>query len=67
MFAFRPLLLLLTFIPTLCLAAPRWYEKYTMFPRVVVPQSYYEVLNLRAQTPINPHAAVDITCLDPKA
>ncbi|KXX74259.1 hypothetical protein MMYC01_208776 [Madurella mycetomatis] len=66
MFSLRSLLLLLTLIPTLCLAAPRWYEKYTTLPRVVVPQSYYEVFNIRAQTPINPRAVTDVNCLDPK-
>jgi uncharacterized protein (DUF2237 family) len=61
----RPLLLLLTLIPSFCLAAPRWYEKYTSFPRVIVPQSYYEVLNMLAQNPLNPHAVSDVLCLDP--
>lgn len=61
---YRPLLLLqvILTLSTLSLAAPRWYEKYRV-PRVVVPQSYYEVL----KTPANPRAVADITCLDPRA
>jgi hypothetical protein len=37
---------------------------YHMFPRVIVPQEYYEVLNLRASTDVNPAAVTGVTCTD---
>ncbi|KAK4128566.1 hypothetical protein N657DRAFT_585698, partial [Parathielavia appendiculata] len=60
------LLLLLTTILTLTLAAPPqpWYEKYQQ-RRVTVPQSYYEAVSLRRQTPIKPNTVRDVKCLDP--
>lgn len=63
-----PLLLftLLALTTTLCLAAPPqpWYEKYHQ-RRVTVPQSYYEGLYLRRQTPLKPNAVRDVVCVDP--
>lgn len=57
--------LLLALTASLCLAAPSqpWYEKYSQ-RRVTVPQSYYEGLSLRRQTPLNPNAVRDVVCLD---
>ncbi|KAL2022804.1 hypothetical protein VTK56DRAFT_4620 [Thermocarpiscus australiensis] len=68
MFTRRPLLLLQLIISltAISLAAPQWYEKYSV-PRVIVPQSYYEVLKIRASAPINPRAVADVNCLDPNA
>ncbi|KAK4105291.1 hypothetical protein N658DRAFT_462394 [Parathielavia hyrcaniae] len=61
-------ILLLTTILTLALAAPPqpWYEKYHQ-RRVTVPQSYYEAVSLRRQTPIRPNAVRDVKCLDPSS
>ncbi|KAL2126350.1 hypothetical protein VTI74DRAFT_1134 [Chaetomium olivicolor] len=62
-----PALLALTTLIPLILALPSpkqpWYERYH-HPIVRVPQSYYEALQLRRQTPLNPHAARDIACAD---
>jgi hypothetical protein len=60
-----PFLLLLATIFTLTLAAPPqpWYERYNQ-RRVIVPQSYYEAVSLRRQTPIIPSAVRDVVCLD---
>jgi hypothetical protein len=64
MFRHRFLLLLAT-IFTFTFAAPPqpWYERYNQ-RRVTVPQSYYEAVSLRRQTPINPSAVRDVVCLD---
>ncbi|KAK4186151.1 hypothetical protein QBC35DRAFT_282810 [Podospora australis] len=61
------LCLLTLALATLTLAAPtKWYEKYNnvLSRRVLVPQSYYEVLKMRSQIPLNPRAVRDVTCLD---
>ncbi|KAK3337122.1 hypothetical protein B0T19DRAFT_411570 [Cercophora scortea] len=58
------LLQLLLALATICLAAPPYYH---MQPRVVVPQTYYEVLKLRASTAVNPSAVTGITCIDRRA
>ncbi|KAK3383786.1 hypothetical protein B0T24DRAFT_673619 [Lasiosphaeria ovina] len=44
-----------------CLAMP---SAYHMFPRVMVPQTHYEVLSMRASTEVNPRAALDTRCID---
>lgn len=59
-------LTILLSLTTLTLAAPQWYEKYH-HPRVIVSQSYYEVLKLRSSTPLNPRAATNVVCLDRRA
>ncbi|KAK3988080.1 hypothetical protein QBC44DRAFT_269645, partial [Cladorrhinum sp. PSN332] len=67
MLRFYTFLLLLSFMAALSLAAPtKWYEKYSV-NRVIVPQSYYEVLKTRISTPANPKAVRDVACLDRRA
>jgi len=39
---------------------------YRMGPRVIVPQQYYEILNDRASTTVDPNAVTGTTCLDTK-
>ncbi|KAK3310548.1 uncharacterized protein B0T15DRAFT_41644 [Chaetomium strumarium] len=54
------------FLSTLSVAAPTpqpWYEKYHQ-PRVAVPQTYYEAVSLRRQTPITRNVVQDVVCLD---
>jgi hypothetical protein len=54
------------FLSTLSVAAPTpqpWYEKYHQ-PRVAVPQTYYEAVSLRRQTPIARNVVQDVVCLD---
>ena len=61
------LLPLLGFLLSPSLAAPtKWYEKYSV-ARVIVPQSYYEVLKMRISTPVNSKAVREVACLDRKA
>lgn len=57
------LLLLALTAPSLAAPSQPWYEKYSQ-RRVTVPQSYYEGLSLRRQTPLNPNAVRDVVCLD---
>ncbi|KAK4165669.1 hypothetical protein QBC43DRAFT_259255 [Cladorrhinum sp. PSN259] len=59
--------ILLLSLSSISLAAPtKWYEKYSV-ARVIVPQSYYEVLKMRISTPANPKAVRDVVCLDRRA
>ncbi|KAK4132463.1 hypothetical protein BT67DRAFT_435472 [Trichocladium antarcticum] len=60
------LLALVLVLTPATLAVPPWYEQYR-HPRVIVPQSYYEVLRIRSATAPNPHAVTDVACLDPNA
>jgi len=55
------------FLATSCNASPRYYNQYHIQPRVVVPQSHYEVLEMRASTPVNPGAVKDVKCIDRNA
>ena len=58
---FLHILLTLTISSTTTLAHP-----HPMF-NVAVPQSHFEVLNMRRSIPLNPRAVIDAECIDRNA